>query len=164
MKWIELTSEYDGKAAGSTHQFEDGDAAVIVKAKLGKETTAPAAVTTAADQAEAALVDSLADRLFTKALEKANQKAQSGNKGRPNYGDINVSPDNALSDPTDGFKSFSDFTRTVHKACTGQGLDKRLELKLKASGASETSRPTAAMPRRSSTPTPCSTTSRRKTP
>jgi HK97 family phage major capsid protein len=52
-------------------------------------------------------------------------------------GTITVGDDNALADPTDGFKGLSDFARTVHKACTGQGVDDRLRRRVKASGASE---------------------------
>lgn len=138
MKWIKLEREYDGKAAGTVAQYEDGEAAVLVKSMLGKETDAPAPVDEAVQKAQDALVKSLADKIVEPLLKSIDAKTKGLSKtNRPNYQDIRVNPDNALEDPTDGFKSLNEFANTVRKACTGQGLDKRLELKLKANGASE---------------------------
>lgn len=47
MKWIELTSEYDGKPVGEQLQIEDGVADALVKSKTAKSIAEPKAVTDA---------------------------------------------------------------------------------------------------------------------
>lgn len=127
MKTIKLSADYGEHKSGTTTAFEDGEAGFILKGKFGAEVETPRTV----DAKVKALAEETMNRLVEKLLTQMEVK-QTGK--RP---DIRVSPDNVLDDPTDGFKTGAEFYKCVQKASTGQGVDQRLLLRLKANGGSE---------------------------
>jgi HK97 family phage major capsid protein len=70
MKWIELTSEYDGKPAGEIFETDDAVADVLVKTKTAKAAQEPAAVASATSELDADSVQGLLDSAVAKAVAK----------------------------------------------------------------------------------------------
>lgn len=134
-KWIKLLTEMDGKAVGTAVEEDEPVANALVKTKAAEFCPAPevAVDKTLNDPGLAELVrKSIRDAIRAEFAEAIDAKGVGSKRPRVQVGDANE-----LDDPTDGFKGLNDFARTVHKACTGGGIDKRLEMRLKASGASE---------------------------
>lgn len=137
MKWIKLKAAFGDHAAGAQAQFEDSEAAVILKGKLGEEIAAPQEVVDKTTQLSDAVVDRLADRLVKSFEDRMPTETVTKGTKRPNYNPRLTTHDNELDDPTGGFKGLADFAGAVRKACANQGLDKRLDIIQKANGGSE---------------------------
>ncbi len=133
MKFVKIKSAFGKYQPSDTPvQFEnDSEADFVISSGVGEAAEAPKEVATKAMELEDKLVTRIADKLVGQ-LSTLETKSTGR---RPNY---NITThDNELDDPTDGFKHHGEFAKAVHKACVGGGMDKRLEIRLKANGASE---------------------------
>jgi HK97 family phage major capsid protein len=133
--YVKFLKDYDaakGQKTGAVVQMDDAEGAIVIKTGFGEKAEAPAAVTTEVEESRKLLVKELAAELIGAGM--TIEKDASG-KRRPH---IKVGEDNALGDPTDGFKGMAEFSSVVRKACQGKG-DERLERRMKANaaGASE---------------------------
>lgn len=137
MKYLKLSADYGEHKSGATIQLEDAEAVFVVKDKKGAEVPAPDGVKTKMAELQEAALNRLVEQIGGGVLNFIEAKSGDKNK-RPGYKpNITVHPDNVLEDPTDGFKSASEFYSCVRAASMNKGLDSRLELRAKAAGASE---------------------------
>lgn len=138
MKWIKTLKDYDGHAAGEVYEQEDATADILVKTGTAQHAAEPPEVAAAKATKDPSLTDfvkkTVGDAVDGIKREFATAFGAEVKGKRPI---INVVRDNELDDPTDGFKRPADFYLAVRKACANQGIDKRIEMRMKANGASE---------------------------
>lgn len=142
-KWIKFTVDYKSYKAGQVENLDEAVADLCIESKKAEATTEP--------EDTKARVKSIADRMqveFDKRLDEGLKQVTDeisalfdamGVKGKSRRKPIiNVGDANELNDPTDGFKTGFEFYGAVRKACTSQGVDERLDRRMKAAaGASE---------------------------
>jgi HK97 family phage major capsid protein len=132
--YVKFLKDYDAHKTGAVVQIDDAEAGVIIKTGFAEKAEAPAAVKTEAEELRKMLVKELAAEMAGE-FKAAISVERDGKSRRPDS--IVVHPDNALNDPTDGFKSMAEFAQVVRKGCQGD-VDARLARREKAAaGASE---------------------------
>jgi HK97 family phage major capsid protein len=132
--WVKLLIEHDGKAVGSIHEIEDGEANYLVKSKKAEKAEKPAGVAELASAMRTEAVKQLVAELVPELQKAMLPASKSGQPG------LFIGKDNADDDPTDGYKSHGAFAQDVWKVAIGRGESeklKRIAGKAAAAGASE---------------------------
>lgn len=111
MKWIKFLKDYDTHKAGEIVSLPESEVKVLVKAGFVEETTEPAQVTTAANDAAEELKTFVTDQIkagFNDIKTSLKSSATATTK-RPAI----ATHDNAEDDPTFGFKSLGEQIRSI---------------------------------------------------
>jgi HK97 family phage major capsid protein len=132
--WVKLLKEWQKNQPGEVLEIPDQKAETLIELGHAEKTDQPKEVGQIAAELKAE-IDTAISKQVSEGLKdvlKELQKPVDKSK-RPR---ISVH-DNVDDDPQAGFKSLHDFARSVRMACTGKGMDERLERIQKANGASE---------------------------
>ena len=137
MNWIKLLKPYDRHAAGEVISLDEAEAKALVRIGHAEDADAPDG---ASDET---MLKSLVERTVDDAVDGLLRRRTAATAVAEPYSNIDrrpritVGPDNELADPRDGFRGVGDFARSVRRAFENHGIDRRLERRLKANGASE---------------------------
>lgn len=139
MKWVKILKDnvVDGKAVGTAYEEQDGTADILVKSGSAEFCPAPEVAADAAlnHPSLGEFVEKAVDRALTKHLRDDGGDPKTKSK-RPGYGTgtVEVGEDNALSDPTFGFRHVGEQLIAIknYSASHGQSCDKRLDWYVKA--------------------------------